>query len=343
MMKKPIVILLLCLLAAPVLNAQKKENRFTVMFYNVENLFDTIDDPLHSDEEFTPSGPRAWDIARYEKKLEDISRVILSLEDGHFPAAIGFAEVENEKVLIDLVQQKGLRKKDYKVILIEGNDPRGIDCGFIYLPELFSYSMHEEIPVEDLSGEEYPLRSILHITGDGPDGKPLHFYINHWKSRSGGVKETENMRIYQAIALRRELDRLLSSESSPRAIIMGDFNDEPTNRSVYDILHAGNKRKNAWLNDLYNLHYDTHNLDIEGSYNYRGTWQTYDQIIVSYSLLNSEEGLTTGYAGGKILREEWMLYHDQQNNIQVPNRTYGGNNYYGGISDHFPVYVTFTW
>ncbi len=335
--------LLVILISLTFLQAQAQEGQFTVMFYNVENLFDTIDAPDYEDEEFTPAGPKKWDYERYEKKLDDIAKVILSVPEKESPAIIGFAEVENQAVLEDLANRKGLKKKDYRAIVIDTDDPRGIDCGLMYRADLFKLKSQEMIPVEDLSGEEYPLRGILHISGTAPDGKMIHLYINHWKSRRGGVAETENLRIYAGIALRREVDRLLASENDPRVIIMGDFNDEPTNKSLYDVLHAGNKRKNINTNDLYNLFYDIHNMDLGGSYSYRGEWQTYDQIVISYSLLNQANGLSANFDSGVILKQDWMLYFDERNNVHVPNRTYGGDNYYGGISDHFPIYVTFSW
>lgn len=342
-MKYPLIILATILLMQPDLSAQRGDKTFTVMFYNVENLFDTIDHPDFEDEEFTPSGSKKWDYERYAKKLDDIARVIMSVPEKELPALIGFAEVENQGVLEDLVRQRGLHRKDYKAIVIDTDDPRGIDCGLIYRTDLFEYKAHRMLPVEDLSGNDYPLRGILHVEGNGPDGKPLHVYIGHWKSRRGGVKETEHLRVYAGIAMRRELDRLLSTSSAPRAIIMGDFNDEPTNKSIFDVLHAANKRLNISINDAYNLYYDIHNMGLGGSYNYRGTWQMYDQIIVTYSLLNQPNGLSTTFDGGNILKEEWMLYNDERNNVMVPNRTYGGDNYYGGISDHFPLYVTFSY
>jgi predicted extracellular nuclease len=338
-----VIIVLLTIFSLDLKSQRGEEKEFTVVFYNVENLFDTKDHPDFSDEEFTPEGSKKWDTERYEKKLTDITRVMLSLPVSQMPAIIGFAEVENEDVLNDLVMQRGLSRYNYEVVLIEGDDPRGIDCGMIYRPDLFTYQAHRMLYVEDLSGKDYPLRGILHVTGKGPDGRPLHVYINHWKSRSGGVRETEHLRVYSGIALRKELDRLLSTESGPRVIIMGDLNDEPTNKSVLDVLKAGNKRKNILINDMYNLFYDSHNLDIDGSYNYRGEWQMYDQIILSYSLMNQPSGLSTSYDGGKILKEEWMLYSDERSGLKVPNRTYGGDNYFGGTSDHLPVYVTFTW
>jgi predicted extracellular nuclease len=342
-MRKIIIAGLILLMIGIDLSAQKKENAFTVMFYNVENLFDTTDIPDFKDEEFTPKGKKEWDYNRYEKKLTDISRVILSIPEKELPAVIGFAEVENEKVLQDLIKTRGLGRKDYKALLIEGNDPRGIDCGLIYREDKFKYKSHELIHVEDLTGKEYILRGILHVSGIAPDGDPLHIFINHWKSRGGGQAKTEYLRIYAAIALRRQLDQLMSRESNPRYIIMGDFNDEPTNRSMTDILHAGNKRKNPWLTDSYNLFYDMHNTGNTGSYSYQGNWSMLDQIIISYNLINQDRNLTTSYESGRILDEEWMMYHNEKTDTRSPNRTYGGDNYYGGISDHLPVYVKFTW
>ncbi len=342
-MRYPVIICLALLTITSSLSAQKKENSFTAMFYNVENLFDTIDAPDFADEEFTPGGKKAWDYTKYEKKLTDISRVILSLPGKETPAVIGFAEVENEKVLRDLCMTRGLARKNYKALVFEGDDPRGIDCGLIYQEEQFKYKSHELIPVKDLSGKEYILRGILHVIGDAPDGDPIHIFVNHWKSRGGGVAKTESLRVYAAIALRRQLDKLMSREQNPRYIIMGDFNDEPTNRSLTDILHAGNKRKNPWITDSYNLFYDVHNMGNIGSHNYKGEWSMLDQIIVSYSLINQSKGLSTTYESGKILKEEWMLFHNEKDGSKVPNRTYGGDNYYGGISDHLPIYVNFSW
>mgnify|MGYP001171171479 CR=1 FL=1 len=322
------------------LDAQDSLKTFTVMFYNVENLFDTVDDPATEDEEFTPGSEKNWNTEKYDKKLADIDSVIRDLPGEELPAIIGFAEVENIQVLNELAGQETLKRNVYKAILVDGNDPRGIDCGILYRPDLFIYEKHEMIPVEDLSGGDYPLRGILHISGKGPDGKPLDVYVNHWKSRRGGVKETENLRLYSAITLRKELERLFSVDENARVIIMGDFNDDPTNRSIYNVLQAGNKRRNIQFNDLYNLYFDQHNLNEPGSLAYQGVWQNYDQIILSYSLLNQEKGLSAGFDDGHIMMEDWMLYYDKRNDMNVPNRTYGGNNYYGGISDHFPVYIS---
>jgi predicted extracellular nuclease len=167
--------------------------------------------------------------------------------------------------------------------------------------------------------------------------------MNHWKSRSGGAKETERMRMFTAITLRKQLDMLLSRERDLRVVIMGDFNDEPTNRSISNGLSASGKRKNIMLGDQYNLFYDMHNLQDRGTYSFKGIWSMLDQVIVSYSLLNQKKGLSTGFDGGHILMEEWMLYDSEKYGMKLPSATYGGPEYYGGPSDHLPVYVVFTY
>jgi len=165
---------------------QKAENRFVVVSYNVENLFDTVDAPQFRDEDFTPGGTKRWTYERYEKKLDDLSRVILSIPEREMPAIIGLAEVENRKVLSDLAGNRGMRRGKYEIVHEEGKDPRGIECALLYRPDLFRYRSHEYIPVEDPLDPEYLYRGILHVTGNGPDGTSLHIFMNHWKRRNHG-------------------------------------------------------------------------------------------------------------------------------------------------------------
>lgn len=323
--------------------SQKNVNSFLVVSYNVENLFDTINSPLFEDDEFTPSGTKKWTYERYDKKLKDLTRVILSIPVKELPALIGLAEIENRGVLEDLTNMRGLRKMEYEIVHEDDQDPRGIECALLYRPDLFKYKSHEYIPIADPVNPEYLYRGILHVHGKGPDGSSLHIFINHWKSRSGSQQETERQRMFSAITLRKQLDMLMARESDFKVIIMGDFNDEPTNRSITNGLSALNKRRNIEMGDYYNLFYDLHNAAGEGTYNYQGTWNMLDQIIVSYSLLNQERGLTTQFDSGHILKEEWMLYESEKYGESLPSATYGGPEYYGGPGDHLPVYVEFTW
>jgi predicted extracellular nuclease len=342
-MKKSYLIsafLFVCLLT---LLSQKNVKSFVVVSYNVENLFDTINSPDFDDDEFTPSGTKKWTYKRYEDKLKKLVEVVRSIPGKEAPALLGLAEIENRGVLEDLIRVRGLRREEYGIVHEDGLDPRGIECALLYRTEFFTYLSHEYVQVEDLEDPDYIHRRILHVKGKGPDGSNLHIFMNHWKSRSGGEKETERKRMYSAITLRKQLDMLLARESDFKVIILGDFNDEPTNNSLTKGLSAMSKRKNIQMGEYYNLFYDLHNIGNKGSYNYQGTWNMLDQVIVSYNLLNQESGLSTGYENGKIHQEEFMMFESEKYGTLLPSATYGGSQYYGGPSDHLPIYVEFTW
>lgn len=344
-MKKSIPFIIACLLLATStqkLYSQKNVKSFTVVSYNVENLFDTINDPLTDDDAFTPEGEKKWTPERYTAKLEILARVISEIPSKKLPAIVGMAEVENRDVLVDLVSMKSLKKGKYKIVHEDGEDPRGIDCALIYRPDVFKYGRHSYIPISDPADPEYTYRGILHVEGKAPDGKELHIFMMHWKSRSGGQEETEHQRMLSAIALKKELGMMMVRNPKARIIMMGDFNDEPTNRSITHGLMAGNKRKNIETGEFYNLFYDMHNAEGLGSYNYRGQWNMLDQVIVSYNLLNRSKGLSSGFEDGKIMKEEFMLYDSKKHKQWLPSSTYGGPEYFGGPADHLPVYVTFT-
>ena len=342
-MKKSIPITAILLVALLPLLSQKNVKSFMVVSYNVENLFDTINSPVFDDDEFTPSGSKNWTYDRYEEKLDNLVEVFRSIPGKELPAVIGLAEVENRGGLEDLLRIRRLRKGKYEIIHEDGDDPRGIECALLYRPELFKYKSHEYIPVEDPVDPDYLHRGILHVKGNGPDGSSLHIFMNHWKSRSGGEKETERKRMFSSITLRKQLDMLLARESGFKVIILSDCNDEPTNKSITNGLSAMNKRKNIEMGEYYNLFYDLHNIGNNGTYNYQGTWNMLDQVIISYTLLNQKHGLTTGYDSGQILKEEWMMFESEKYGAALPSATYGGPQYYGGPSDHLPVYVEFTW
>ncbi len=338
--KSKITVLLLILSLA--VSAQKKEDPWIVMFYNVENLFDTLDAPDKVDEEFTPGSEKKWNQERYGKKLGDIAHVIQSVNPSELPEIIGLAEVENDEVLQDLIRTDALRKGNYGVVHIESPDIRGIDVALLYRTEEITVVEKKAIPVVFPFDSTETTRDILYVKGQTSDNETLHLFVNHWSSRRDGLRESEPKRIFAAVALRKEIDKLLNSDNDAKIIIMGDFNDEPTNNSIFGMLMANNKKKNASDRDLYNLMYDMHNDENKGTYNYRGNWNMLDQIIISQALLSPGSGLHTNYYSGKIFSAEWMLYNDERLGQKVPNRTYGGPNYYGGVSDHFPVYVTFT-
>lgn len=337
-MKNILFILLIAL--SVYVYGQRPGKEFTIVFYNVENLFDTEDDSLTEDEEYTPGSDKVWDQERYKKKLEDIARVLSSVNSSDLPEIIGLCEVENRKVLDDLVGIKSLKKGNYSIVHSESPDKRGIDVALLYCTDDFKVTNYATIPVIFPFDSSETTRDILYVTGTEKDGETFHFFVNHWPSRSEGQRESEPKRIFAAVALRKEIDALINTDPRAKIVIMGDFNDEPTNRSIYEMILSNNKRKNASDRELYNLMYDMHNLSSTGTYFYQGVWNMLDQIIVSRSLLKDRSGFLADYEGGRIFKEEWMLYKDQESGEFVPNRTYGGMKYYGGVSDHLPVYVT---
>ena len=330
----------IAMLLITIVSAQKKDQVLTFMFYNVENLFDTENNPDKNDEEFTPESEKAWDIDKYEKKLDDIASVIKAVNKSELPEIVGLCEVENRKVLEDLIQTRDLKRGNYGIVHHESPDSRGIDCALLYNMEAFHVLSHEAIPVTFPFDSSMTTRDILHAEIKTTDNEVLHLFINHWSSRWGGQEESEPKRIYCAIALRKAVDNVMNRDPHAKIIIMGDFNDEPTNRSIFEMLLANNKRKNAGERELYNLMYDGHNRRNEGSYYYQGNWDMMDQIIVSRSVITDRNGWHAGYDDGKILKEKFMLYYDQNRKDYVPNRSYGGPVYYGGISDHLPVYFS---
>lgn len=314
--------------------SQGNQESATIMFYNVENLFDTINDPLTADDEFTPEGKKKWESIRYEKKINDLAKVIRSINSNDFPVLVGFAEVENKSVLEDLIQAEILKTKNYKIVHEESPDVRGIDVGLIYNADEFQYLTHKKIPIPIKT--EYKVRDILYTKGILKGTDTLHVFVNHWKSRSGGQEETEQQRIQCALTLRNVVDSILFENKNAKILIMGDLNDEPKNKSIFETLKADNSGEHG---SLFNLMLSLSQNGF-GTYSYRGEWNMLDNIIVSTSLVNSKTGFQVNENDGQIFSPDWITYTSKDGN-KSPNRTYGGSNYYGGYSDHYPVFVIF--
>ncbi|MBU8892740.1 MAG: endonuclease [Bacteroidales bacterium] len=331
-MKKLFIIIIIGFYSI-ILFGQNDKLSATIVFYNVENLFDTINDPNTADESFTPEGRNNWTNKRYTKKLNDIASVISSVNTEELPALAGFCEVENRKVLEDLTKTTVLKSKNYKIVHEESPDARGIDVGLIYCPDEFTYLLHKKIPVN--TGTEYKVRDILYTKGILYETDTIHIFVNHWKSRSGGVEKTEPQRIKCAQTLRKEVDSILSVNKNVKILIMGDLNDEPKNKSVFETLGANNSNKPE---SLYNLMLPL-SENGEGTHCYRGEWSMLDHLIVSNNLLNNNSGFILDDKRGQIFRADWITYESKEG-YKSPGRTYGGPNYYGGYSDHYPVFVT---
>ena len=330
-----LVIISIVVFAACKTNVQKVKGPLTIAFYNAENLFDTIDAPNKFDEEFTPADPKNWNTAKYEKKLHDLARVIRAIDSVKFPAIVGMAEVENDVVLKDLVAQSSIAKANYQIVWEDGPDFRGIDCALLYQPSIFQFESYESIPVVDKEELDFKTRDVLYVKGK-MGGEEFHILVNHWPSRRGGAEASEPKRILAAHVVRKQVDKIFAQDPKANIIIMGDMNDEPGNMSLSDVLMALPNKTDVNDDQLVNLMYDDYEAG-KGSYSYRGGWDMIDNIVVSGALINKTEGLKSKLDNGFIFHQSFMEYKNNNGEIS-PNRTYG-RTYYGGISDHFPVYM----
>jgi len=307
----------------------------TIAFYNVENLFDTVDDPQNGgDDEFLPTAEKAWTMDRYEHKLNNIGLVMKGMG---YPIIMGVSEVENKKVLEDLAQIDSLKPYSYKVVHEESPDHRGIDVALLYQPAHFQVleTATYEVSIDDPVIQNYTTREILMVKGL-VNQQPLYIFVNHWPSRSGGEAQSEFRRLTVAEVLKEKINELQTADPTAQIIIMGDFNDEPTNNSVQQVLGA--KIANDTPPSPNSLYNSTTTLTEQGagSYNYQGNWQMIDQIITTGNLLNADNPVhVTNF---QVYKDDMLLFTHPDYG-PTPDRTYGGDNYYGGFSDHLAVFV----
>jgi len=313
---------------------QEKNVAEKIMFYNVENLFDTEDDSLKSDEEFLPEGVRYWNDNRFFNKLTHISQVIMAAGKGTLPSVIGFAEVENSKVLDLLLYKTPLGKLGYKYVHKESPDKRGVDVAFLYRKDRFSPISYQAIPVVNSADSAFTTRDILYVKGIlGSD--TIHFFVNHWPSKYGGTLETKSSRALAASTLRNHTDSILSVNNFSKIILMGDFNDSPADESLKDVLGAKEVEQEIDNNSLYNLGFQEYKKG-SGSNKYQEKWELIDQFIVSGYLLKGQ-GLTTNVNSFAIFKAPFLVEKDENHLGEKTNRTYVGFKYHGGFSDHLPI------
>ena len=341
-MKIKLFLLALALLPMLVVNAQQSKNKtksanqsFVAMFYNVENLYDTQNDPKTNDDEFTPAGKVPWTEERLETKIQHIAQVISDITTPAMPDLIGFAEVENRQVLEMLTSSARLSKTKYNIVHYDSPDERGIDVALLYNPLTFkvvwSETLNVVLPGNDLT------RDILYVKGKLNSGEILHVFINHWPSRREGSEMSESKRMAAASVLSAKLDAIRKVEKSANLLILGDFNDEPSNNSITQGIKAMIPEKPYTNENIYSLLYPEFKKG-EGSLYYKD-WDLFDQIIVSGKMLSQKKGLNTSVESAGIFKAEYLLYKDKNGEVR-PNRTMGST-YFGGYSDHLPVYVKF--
>ena len=281
--------LCLAIMNACSLNAQSR-----IAFYNVENLFDTIDNPLTDDQEFLPNSPKQWNTKRYFNKIENLGYVINQIH----PEIMGFTEIEEESVLKDLVKSKSV-----ELLLLK----------------------------DKLTGEDTLYRrGILHVELESIKDKNIcHVYVNHWKSRRGGEEETDHLRVKSAISLTKSIEKVKKKSPNAKIIIVGDFNDGPTDASLQKICNTKDGK-------FYNAaaYIDTSK---EGTYYFKPkkAWDVFDQIILSQNVATKN-----GFPKQIIYKDNKITFKNRKTGETFPNQTFGqGDKYYNGYSDHYPVYL----
>lgn len=340
MMLKYLSLLIIC---SPFhLFSQAKENYTirTIAFYNVENLFDTIDDPDTFDDDRTPLGKDKWTAVRYQQKVQNIAKVLSEIGTditSTSPDLIGICEIENKQVLEDLIAHPYLRNKGYQILHFDSPDERGIDVALLYKKSAFipSNSMSRRLLLINNEGDRDYTRDQLVVDGF-LDNEKVYLIINHWPSRSGGEARSRPNRIAAARLNVRIMDSIRRTDSMAKIITMGDFNDDPTDTSIRNIL----KKAGTWAMDsiveLYNPMEKLHKKGL-GSLAYRDRWNLFDQILLTPTLINDRRNTFQFWKAG--------IYNPPYLSTQTgpykgyPFRTYSGGNYTGGYSDHFPVFL----
>ncbi len=310
----------------------------TVAFYNCENFFDTKDDPNKKDDEFLPGSAMKWDEARFMNKLQKVAQVLDSTVAGDgLPALVGLVEVENKEVLEELVSKSQFKTKSYGVLCTDSPDERSIDCGMLYDKSVFTLVDFKELNATNPSLGDYKTRNILFATLKATNGDIIYVFVNHWPSRREGEKESEPRRVFAAEQVRNKINELQKKDPKAKVIVMGDFNDHPDNNSILNTLKASDAPKEK--NDLYNA-YQTLDREKQGTHYYDKEWRVLDQIIVSQGFIGAKKGYKFEPKNAHILRKDFVLYKNPKTGEERPNRTYSGEKYFNGYSDHLSIYIT---
>ena len=319
--------------------AQEKPAKVVcIAFYNIENLFDTIDSPDTDDKEFLPSATGKWNRERYHTKLQHLAEVINQIgseetKDG--PALAGLAEVENRGVLEELVTTPPLASRNYAFVHYESPDKRGIDVALIYQPKFFKVLESKPVPLLIRDNPDFRTRDVLLVHGL-LNGESLYVMVTHWPSR-GGDKVSAPLRAAAADLCRTTADSLRKINPVAKILIMGDLNDDPVDESL--MLHLktattpDNVADSSFFNPMWQLFKNG-----EGTLDYKNAWNLFDQIIISGTFIRKKPDKSYRYMTAKIFKKDFLIQQDGQF-AGYPLRTFGGKKYLGGYSDHLPVYI----
>lgn len=338
-----ITTILLAFILPTFLLAQEEKKQYkvrTVAFYNVENLFDTKNDTLIYDDDRTPEGKDNWTLERYHIKLKNIAKVLSEIGidvTGTSPDIIGLSEVENKKVIEDLIASPELENKYYGIVHFDSPDERGIDVALLYKKAVFlptSFTSRRLLLFDDDEHRDYTRDQL--VVGGLLDDEQIYFTVNHWPSRSGGAARSKPNRVAAAKLNKRIIDSILKIDISAKIIGMGDLNDDPTDDSLKKILKTKGKRQELEEGDLFNPMEKLYKRGT-GSLAYRDKWNLFDQLFFTPNLLD-DESRNYRFWKAAIFNPPYLISKKGQYK-GYPYRTYAGGSYAGGYSDHFPVYL----
>ena len=352
-MKRMVLLCFVCFVMANTVFAQEVTIR--IAFWNMENFFDPYVDSTKTYNAFTGDGMQHWTKTRFYKKRNNMYKAILAMSENRPLGIFGMCEVENEYVLSALFEQTPLKKHNYRWVLYEGPDKRGIDPAIVYSLDHFMLVESAVFPYYNPEDTAYHSRDILYakfVTVEVPElvegpthiVDTLHVFVNHWPSRYSGELETVGSRSCSAAILRAKVDSIVAAAPEgyqPKVIMMGDLNDCPTDPSVYDVLRA---RHPSEMEEgcFFNLFGKNEGLGFEGTLKHQTDWQIFDQIIVTPGLYGEREGLHYKEGSARIFHADFMLEDDETYHGKKLFRTYIGPRYFGGFSDHLPVYIDLT-
>ncbi|WP_111307762.1 endonuclease/exonuclease/phosphatase family protein [Confluentibacter sediminis] len=320
---------------------QKTFKIHTIAFYNLENLFDTINDPNKFDESSPIMELKANRSEVYKKKVKNMARVLGDIGKeipNNSPAIIGISEIENREVIEDVISDSVLREKNYGIVHYPSPDLRGIDVALLYQKQLFtpiSTSSHELKIYDHITRKRIYTRDQLLVSGN-LEGDLIHIIVNHWPSRSGGEAKSKYNRLAAAKLCKHLVDSLQVIDPYAKVFIMGDLNDDPTNASIKKGLGTQKDKDKVDFKGIYNP-YENFFRDGLGTTAYRDAWSLFDQIMVTKPLLEKDYTSFQFYKAG-IYNKEYLIT-SKGTYKGYPFRSWSDGGFSGGFSDHFPVYV----
>lgn len=315
-------------------------NIYTVAFYNVENLFNPADDSLKNDDAFTPNGFNHWTYKKYIRKVNNICKVFLAMNDWSPPDIIGMAEIEDDPVLRKMCYDSPLKKYKYRSVHYESPDARGVDVALLYRADRVKLVCSEPIAIKFPFDSLAKNRDVLYAAFQFPNGDTLHVFVNHWTSRYSGYAATIPKRNYYASVVRKTCDSILENNPFAKIVIMGDFNDYPTDESMTELLRAGDlDNANHADYTLFNLMYRFLKMNNVGSHKHDDFWGCLDQMVVSRALLDSNTSTFILNKEAHIFMDDFMVEPDEKYGGYKTFRTFLGPRYIGGYSDHLPVFI----